>query len=970
MTRRRRLLGWVGGGLAVLLLIAFVVVSGVLYVFGTLVDSDSRDPRQLAAQWKSPFADRPWPEAARPQEKKPFGSGYFGEWVVDRFGLPAYAYTCDQVHDPKAVTPVNPAWQSPTSHWHQIGNDRLVALASNDGYVQVRQDEGGPKLLNDFDPKRRRFAGGFGYLSDGLDVLSTYYPGHAETFERTFGLGYLEKRVAGRGLAVRQVVFAPFGDDPLVVSEVEIENRRTTPVDLRWVEYWESTPYPLSYRSFILSLLTRGRTPASELRRALAASFSTHVSSALEGRALVSTRRFEREGWKGRTAWGLAERFLDRFGREITSGVIRPASPEISYDDLHPSPTFLASLDAQASGMATDGDRFFGRGGVVSPDGMAAPLGALASGGGGSALLAERRLHLEPGAKTTLHHAFGYLPDGVTLESLVGKYRPDVEHLWERSTRAWDEERIGLRVPGEDWVDRELLWHGYYLRSSLTFDDFFGEHILSQGHVYQYVMGFQGAARDPLQHALPFVYTRPEVVREVLRYTLQEVAPDGAIPYGIVGHGMIMPAPFRPSDSQLWLLWLASEYVLATRDVAFLQEEIPTGRVYGAPPGRAPVGELLERCYRYLVGVTGTGKHGLVRLSNGDWNDGAVLGFVPKDQVAAVRKGGESVLNAAFATYVLDVYGRMLEYAGAGEKAAGARAKAEEQRAAVRRQWAGRWFRRQWLTDELGWIGDDVLWLEPQPWALIGGAATPGQRASLVESIDSLVRRPSPIGATLHSRPLDKLDVPPGELVNAGIWPSINGTLVWALARVDGRLAWDEWKKNTLAWHAERYPDIWYGIWSGPDVFNSVHSSRPGETYVAPSSPDGGDHAGPTVNWTDFPVMNLHPHAWTLYGVPKLLGVEFTREGVTIEPALPLPAYRFRSPLLGLERSPAGYEGWYAPLRSGEWEIALKLAPAEASRPPRVTVNGSRARAKAGSDGFVRFHGSSTPDAPLRWRVE
>lgn len=239
-------LGWLGAGLAALLLVAAVLALGVLYVFGTLVGSGSRNPRRLAARWKSPFADRPWPEAPRRPEKKAFGSGHFGQWVVDRFGLPAYAYTCDHVHDPKAVTPVNPAWQSPTNHWHQVGNDRLVALASNDGYVQVRQDEGGPKLLNDFDPGRRLFAGGFGYLSDGEGLLSTYYPGHGETFERTFGLGYVEKRVAGRGLGVRQVVFAPFGDDPLVVSEVEIENRRATPADLRWVEYWDGTPYPLS----------------------------------------------------------------------------------------------------------------------------------------------------------------------------------------------------------------------------------------------------------------------------------------------------------------------------------------------------------------------------------------------------------------------------------------------------------------------------------------------------------------------------------------------------------------------------------------------------------------------------------------------------------------------------------------------------------------------------------------------------
>lgn len=957
----------IAGGAALLALLAFAL--GVLWVFATLAPPAERDRARLAAGWKSPFPDRPWPEAPRLPEPRVFGSGRFGAWVSDRFGLPAYAYTCDQVHDPKAVTPVDPAFQSPVRHWHQVGNDRLVALAANDGTVQVRQDEGGPKLLNDFDPPRSRYAGGFGYLVDGTGVLSTHYPGHAETFDRTFGLGYVEKRAAGRGLIARQVVFAPFGDDPLLVSEVEVENRRAEPAELRWVEYWESAPHPLSFRSFILSLFTGGRTPAPALRRALAASFSTTVSPALEGRALVSAHRFRGEPWKARAAWALASGFLDRFGGEATGGAIRPACPEIAYDDLAPPETFLVSLDGRASGMATDGERFFGRGGVARPEGLATPLGMPPSGRGGTALLLERRFRLEPGARTTLRHAFGYVPDGVTLEGLVGKYETGADGLWERSTRAWDEERISLHVPGEDWVDRELLWHYYYLRSAQTYDDFFGQHILSQGHVYQYVIGFQGAARDPLQHALPLVHAMPEIAREVLRYTLQEVAEDGALPYGIVGHGKVMPAPFRPSDQQLWLLWLASEYVLATRDITFLDEEVPTGRLYGAPPTPVRAGELLERCYRHFALVTGTGKHGLVRLSNGDWNDGAVLGFVPKDQVAAVRAEGESVLNAAFATYVLDLYARMLEHAGRGEAAAAPRAKAEEQRAAVRRQWTGQWFRRQWLTDALGWIGDDTLWLEPQPWAILGGAATSEQRATLVESIDRLVRQPSPIGAILHSRPLDRGEVPPGELVNAGIWPSINGTLVWALARVDGRLAWDEWRKNTLAWHAERYPDVWYGIWSGPDVFNSVHSARPGETYAPPASGPGGDD-GLAVGWTTFPVMNLHPHAWTLYGVPKLLGVEFTGEGVAIEPALPLPAYRYRSPLLGLERSAAGYEGWYAPRRAGEWEIALRLAPTEAARLSRATVNGRRSEARVSPDGVLRLRGESLPGAPLRWRVE
>ena len=34
-----------------------------------------------------------------------FGSGHFGEWITDQFGLPAYRYTCNQISDPKAIVP-------------------------------------------------------------------------------------------------------------------------------------------------------------------------------------------------------------------------------------------------------------------------------------------------------------------------------------------------------------------------------------------------------------------------------------------------------------------------------------------------------------------------------------------------------------------------------------------------------------------------------------------------------------------------------------------------------------------------------------------------------------------------------------------------------------------------------------------------------------------------------------------------
>ena len=464
--------------------------------------------------------------------------------------------------------------------------------------------------------------------------------------------------------------------------------------------------------------------------------------------------------------------------------------------------------------------------------------------------------------------------------------------------------------------------------------------------------------------------SQPEMVKQIIRYTAKEIFPDGEIPYGIVGHGMIMPVPFRPSDQEMWLLWLASEYVLATRDKILLDEMVPTYPVYGPEAGREKVGNLLERCYHHLIKVTGTGEHGLLRICNGDWNDGAVLGYVPREKEGDVRKYGESVLNAAMAAYVLDLYARMLTYVGQTELASEARRRAGEQRQAVRAQWVSRWFRRSWLTPELGWVGEDQLWLEPQPWAIIGGAATAEQIDTLIRSLDESVRKPSPIGAMLMNRSSEQIPAPIGELTNAGIWLSINGTLVWALALVNGSMAWDEWKKNTLAQHAEAYPEVWYGIWSGPDTYNSVLSRRPGQTIVDEELLTGARQDRlrlRQVNWTDFPVMNMHPHAWTLYAVAKLMGVEFTPEGVELTPSLPKDEYRFASPLVGLEKSREGYSGWYSPSVAGKWQVTLHVPEKERSHFTNLEVNGEKKPLTCTTNGAFQFAGDSLPGKPLHW---
>ena len=67
------------------------------------------------------------------------------------------------------------------------------------------------------------------------------------------------------------------------------------------------------------------------------------------------------------------------------------------------------------------------------------------------------------------------------------------------------------------------------------------------------------------------------------------------------------------------------------------------------------------------------------------------------------------------------------------------------QREALRSQaWNGSWFSRAWVDEQEGWVGtaaDDRLCLEPQSWAMLGGAAPRGGCASLLHHHVSCVQR-------------------------------------------------------------------------------------------------------------------------------------------------------------------------------------------------------------------------------------
>ena len=885
----------------------------------------------------------------------PFGSGHFGTWITDDFDLPAFRYTSNQTTDPRAVTPVQPGVLAPTEHIHQVGNDRITAIASNYGHVRVRQDEGCPKFLNDLDPTTSQFGGGLGYLTDGEETLTTYYDGSTPNFERIFGIGYYRKRVRDANYSVDQVISAPFGDDPVLISQATITNHRDVPATVRWVEYWGCQPYQFSFRAFIEAM--DGNHTQAEWRRDVGRRFTHHVSL-VEKRGLLESKHFEGRSPEEEAAWQRAKGIL----RAMPYGFISPVEdlkPGTEFESLDLPQTFLISLDAPATGFSSDAASFFGAGGPANPTGLKQTLsGSLAESGTHAGLILERTLHLAPNQSQTVRFLYGYLPAGFTLDALIAKYEKTAASSLRQSGEEWKRRGMRFDVPTEPWIKREAAWNHYYLRSSQTYDDFFGEHILNQNGFYQYTMGFQGAARDPLQHSMPFLFSDPEIVRSILRYTLKEVRDDGSLPYAVVGHGVIAPMiSDKASDLPLWLLWTASEYVLATRDVDFLNEKIPT--LLSATSGRTEtVRTLLERCYRHQVNDVGVGDHGVMHMLADDWNDGLLYTWAQSAIKESIEQG-ESVLNSAMAAWVFDYYARMLDYAGGSSSMAKeVRRVAEQHREAVQSQWNGKWFRRAWLGQKLGWLGDSTLWIEPQPWAILSGAATDAQSRQLVDAINQQLRR-GPLGAAQMSDGPDMRSVGGGSLGTlemGAIWPSLNQTLVWALAGIDPAMAWDEWKKNTLAHHAEAYPEIWYGVWSGNDSWNSPISKHP-----------GGAASEPFFHGTDFPVLNLHAHACSLYAASKLLGIEFTGAGMKVNLALPVESYRFDSPLAGVVKERGRYEGWYAPSRSGEWTVEIAI-PEQASKSlSQIEVNGKRSPITRQANGSIVLTGSSAPGKPLRW---
>ena len=489
-------------------------------------------------------------------------------------------------------------------------------------------------------------------------------------------------------------------------------------------------------------------------------------------------------------------------------------------------------------------------------------------------------LTLRPGERRDLWFRFGRQD-----ATAVG----DPAAFFDDARRALSARLPRASAPAAREAAREIPWHAAMLSGGVAVDRVIGGHSLDQASAYSYMVGFNGAARDPLQHALPLVYVQPALALSVLRNTCAWATPEGKLPYALDGAKRPTDIVFKPSDPNLWALWLAAEYAAATGDLAAFDQPLAYHPTYAT--AAAPLREHLRRQFRYLVDVVGRGAGNHVRILNADWNDLAISesGVDPQTMIAE----GGSVLNSAMAAWVLRVFGGLATRLGETALAAEAVAQADDLRALVAQEWNGRWFHRA-VAPGGARVGDADCWLEVQPWAMLSGAADATQARALLRTIDAGHAAGSPVGARLRW-PAEQALLDAGQWgdgTRGGIWYAIGMTLVWAAAHVSRRFAWDQWRRMTLAAHTAAYPEIWEGTLSGPDAWNGPESTRPGRTWTA----------APAFAMQAFPVNNMHSHAQPLLAYLRLLGVEPTADG-----SLAIGnGGSFRSRVLGLGRDGHG----------------------------------------------------------------
>ena len=272
------------------------------------------------------------------------------------------------------------------------------------------------------------------------------------------------------------------------------------------------------------------------------------------------------------------------------------------------------------------------------------------------------------------------------------------------------------------WLPRQVFYHGDVNR--LTTDP---------------------QTRNYLQDNMGMSYIKPEVTRAAFLHALSQQEASGAMPDGILlaeGAELKYINQIPHTDHCVWLPVCLKAYLDETNDYSILSEKVKDAE----GDKIQTVFERISRAMDWLLSARDY--RGLSFIAQGDWCD-------PMNMVGYKGKGVSGWLSVATA-YALNLWSDICSKQSQSEAAKKYRAGAQEVNEAVNKYlWDGDWFARG-ITDDDVIFGirkdpEGRIYLNPQSWAILGGAANEAQRKKMLAAVEEQLE--TPYGVTMFAPP-------------------------------------------------------------------------------------------------------------------------------------------------------------------------------------------------------------------------
>jgi cellobionic acid phosphorylase len=397
------------------------------------------------------------------------------------------------------------------------------------------------------------------------------------------------------------------------------------------------------------------------------------------------------------------------------------------------------------------------------------------------------------------------------------------------------------------WLPRQVFYHGDVNR--LTTDP---------------------QTRNYLQDNMGMSFLQPKVARAAFLHALSQQEASGAMPDGILlreGAELKYINQIPHTDHCVWLPVCLKAYLDETNDYGILQEQVA-----GNDGRRLSVFDRINSAMRWLLGARD--ERGLSYIAQGDWCD-------PMNMVGYKGKGVSGWLSVATA-YALNLWADICATEKADALAQAFKAGALEVNQAVNTHlWDGQWFARG-ITDDGVVFGthqdkEGRLFLNPQSWAILSGAANEAHRQLMIKAIEEQLETPYGVMLLAPSFTAMRDDIGrvtqkyPGSAENGSIYNHAAAFYIFSLY---------------TAGEPDRAFRLLRKMIPGPD--EADYRQRGQLPVFIPNYYRGAWHQHPRTAGRSSQLFNTGTVSWFYRClVEGLFGVKGDRDGLVIQPQLP-----------------------------------------------------------------------------------